>query len=141
MPEEYVFEHTLDAPADEVWALMRRFREADLPSGLAESIEWEGEGVGALRKIVWATGDSVTHELETRDDERRRMRVRSRGPTGLDSEGDWTDLTVEESDAGGCKLTWRHVYVPSTDPGAARTILRDYFLLVAQSIEERLKAG
>lgn len=120
---------TLEAPAEEVWRLVRAFGDLSWVPGKAK-VEVRGTGVGQVRIIDRPYGQVHEHLTSLDDDARSLTYIVPRGNpvpvTGYEAR-----MTVSD-DAGRGRLTWSCEFEPDgvSEQEAARDIERRYHAVI-----------
>ena len=76
-------EALIAADADTVWALIGDLRNMAIMEGLVERLEVEGDGEGAVRRLILPDGGIVTEAIERYDSEARSYGYRILDPGAL----------------------------------------------------------
>jgi carbon monoxide dehydrogenase subunit G len=102
----------VEASADRVWELVRGFGDILKWSGGAiESIEVEGEGIGAVRTLGIAGGAQLQEKLEAHDDAARSFSYSFTGKVLLPLQDYYATLTVVESGESS-RVEWGSTFEP-----------------------------
>jgi len=96
-----------------VWAVVGDFGGFAAFITALERIEITGEGVGSLRKKFFKDGNLVVEQLNSRDEQARRMTWTTIYNT-LGVGQLWAAMTVEALDAQRCRATWTIIAEPAT---------------------------
>ena len=115
---EYTFNGSIDAPADEVWKVVREFTKGDW---MGVEMTSEGEGEGATRTIAMGPS-SLTEKCERLDDEAMVMGYTITEGAGMPFEDYHSTMTVRPS-GDSSELVWAANYEPVGDPAAAEATL------------------
>lgn len=102
-------EAEFDAPAEEVWSLLRDFGDLGWMPGPPQ-LTTEGEGEGMLRRIAMGP-KQIVERLDARDDEARTLSyaILENNPLPVDD----YRATMKVSESGdGCALEWSCSYRP-----------------------------
>ena len=112
--------HRIAAPADEVWALVRRFDQPQAYKSFVKScrlVDGDGATVGSVRELVVVSGlpaDNSRERLEILDDERRVISFRILG--GEHRLANYRSVTTVQEAAAGHTLVVES-YVVDVPPG------------------------
>jgi activator of HSP90 ATPase len=95
---------TINAPASDVWALLRNFTDVSAWAPKAEIFEHEGEGKGALRRVRMPMGE-IYERCEMHDDAAQRFSYRL-----LESPWPFEDylatVSLAATNDNACEITW-----------------------------------
>lgn len=97
---------TIHAPAKQVWKTIRDFNSLPSFISLIAKSTTEGEGVGAVRKLLFQNGLEAVETLEYLDDESMTLRYSLVDDPGLPFKGYVAMMKLVKIDAGSCELVW-----------------------------------
>ena len=97
---------TIHAPAQHVWETIRDFNGLPAFISLIAKSTTEGEGVGAVRTLVFQDGHVAVETLESLDDEAMRLRYALFDAPDRPFKGYVATMQLDAVDAGSCELTW-----------------------------------
>lgn len=105
----------IEASADRVWELVREFGGIMKWSsgGAIQSVEVEGEGIGAVRTLHLAGGAQLQEKLEALDDAARSFSYSFTGKVLLPLSDYYATLTVVETGPGTCRVEWGSTFEPA----------------------------
>lgn len=141
-----IYEHTLPAPADEVWAVFSRFGEIDWLPG-PERVETSGEGVGMTRFLHIPGLDAPIEEtLQSLDDGNRRLSYRVKKNPFVPYDRYQATVGVEEAD-GGCLVKFESTFELDQEAApaaagreeaeqAARQAMSGFYQMMANALGE-----
>lgn len=122
---------TIEAPADEVWALIADFGAIDRYSPMVESCRLEGEaGVGQRRVLRLDNGTTTISRLEAIDPAARTLTYRIL-ETKLPLDDYTSTMVVEPKGASVCEVTWRSDFRPKDATLEEATSFLDAALLAS----------
>lgn len=114
---DHTFTGSIDAPADEVWKVVRDFGNGEW---MGVDLDVEGEGVGAHRTLAIG-GTSITEACERLDDDARVLGYSITDSSGMPFDDYHATITVN-GDGSGAEVVWSATYEPN-DPAAATATL------------------
>ncbi|GAP39003.1 MxaD protein [Piscinibacter sakaiensis] len=111
----------IEAPADKVWALIRRYDALkDWHPAVASSPADKGEAEGSVRIVTLKGGGTITEVLERHDDAKRLYAYRVRdGGDALPVTNYASTLLVTPDGDARCTVEWRGAFYrgyPNNDP-------------------------
>ena len=102
------------ASADAVWELVRGFGDIlKWSTGAIESVEVEGEGIGAVRTLGLAGGSQLQEKLEAYDDDARSFSYSFTGKVLLPLDDYYATLTVVPTGGATCRVEWGSTFEPN----------------------------
>lgn len=99
----------LDAAASDVWELVGDFGGIDGYVDIVESVDLEGEGVGAVRTLHLADGAKVVETLTANDPAAMRYSY-SLSESPLPVEGYEATMAVTELEGGRSRVDWQSTF-------------------------------
>lgn len=131
-------EAVIDAPPDDVWAIVSDFGNLMRWHPLVQRCETEGEGEGAVRTVYFA--DSwAAEKLERLDNDQRLLRyaiIDSDKPSSIGLEG---TISMADRPEGGTLLTWTSGVDPArSDAAALDSYLQQYYPTRIEHLREAL---
>lgn len=124
---DFSVEHSLPAPAGDVWDVLGDFGGAvrwGAPE--MEACRTEGTGVGAVRFLTGRGGLALSERLQSYDPARRRLSYRILEPHPLPF-SDY-ELTLEVlDDGGGSRVRWSARYEPKAPPDVVTGLLAQVY--------------
>ena len=93
------------APADQVWQVLREFHGVVRWLPGIDRLTLKGEGVGAVRTLMFKEGDRVVERLESRDDAARTLSYAVL-ESSLPLEGCVSQLTVRDKGPAKAQVEW-----------------------------------
>ena len=106
---------SVEVPADaaQVWAVVGNFAGFNHFIPTLSHTEMTGEGVSSLRKKIFKDGNVVVEQLNSRDEQARRMTwttiYNTLGVANL-----WAAMQVESLSAGKSRATWTIIAEPAS---------------------------
>lgn len=101
----------IGAGADRVWDLVRDFGGIQRFAPNIESVNVQGEGVGAVRTLTLPGGVSLQERLEGCDDASRTFRYAIIGSHPLPFDDYLATVRLSE-DGDGCQIEWSSQFAP-----------------------------
>ena len=101
-----------DAPASAVWGLLADWGGiADwMPAGNIQSLQMEGQGIGAIRHLVTPQGVNISEQLDTLDEESGILELSIIEPLPWGMLSYTARGTVARISDKRCRLTWRGTF-------------------------------
>ena len=115
---DHTFTGTIDAPAEDVWRVVRDFTDG---SWMGVEMATDGEGEGATRTISMGPSN-IVEQCERVDDDARVMGYTITEGAGMPFSDYHSTMTVNDA-AGGAEILWAATYEPVGDPGVATATL------------------
>lgn len=110
-----------DAPASEVWELLTDWAAIVdwMPEGNIQSLEMEGQGIGAIRHLRTPQGVHIAERLDAADRQRGTLDLSILEPLPWGMLSYSARGTASPVSGGGCSLTWRGTFeLPAAGPEA-----------------------
>lgn len=105
------------ASADQVWGVIGDFGGAIRWGAPAmSSCEVEGEGIGAVRRMVGGGGLSLAERLQARDEAARTIRYELVEPHPLPLAGYVAEIAVHDAGGGRARIVWSGTFEPRGAP-------------------------
>jgi carbon monoxide dehydrogenase subunit G len=114
---EVLVTEDLPVPAAKVWELVRDFGGVQKwLGGMVQSLELEGEGIGAIRTIT-LPGDTKLHEqLKALDEEERSFSYAIVRKSPLPMTDDLAKFKLVETGPDSCRVEWGSTFEPAGMP-------------------------
>ncbi len=120
----------IHAPADMVWRTISDFGAVPQWLGAVHECEADGNGPGAVRKLIMGDGGVAVQRLDRRDGTARSLSYTTLEWTLAPVTNYAAVMTVREVDSGACVLEWSASYDPGDAPEPAlEQIFRGMFNL------------
>lgn len=104
----------LQASSEQVWELVRGFGEIMKWSGGAiESVDVEGDGIGAVRTLGIPGGARLQEKLEAYDDAGRTFSYSFVGKLLLPLNDYYATMTIIDTGANQCRVEWGSTFSPN----------------------------
>lgn len=118
---------SVEVPADaaKVWAIVGDFAGFDRFIPALSHTEMTGVGVSSLRKKIFKDGNVVVEQLNSRDEQARRMTWTTIYNT-LGVGNLWAAMQVESLSAGKSRATWTIIAEPAAGGDEALPGFRDF---------------
>lgn len=134
-------EALIAADADTVWALIGDLRNMAIMEGLVERLEVEGDGEGAVRRLILPDGGIVTEAIERYDSEARSYGYRILDPGALPFRDYTGAARVMPISKGTCRLVWEASATPLADADAVRAAIQGNIDHVLRVVSARFGSG
>lgn len=134
-------EALIAADADTVWALIGDLRNMAIMEGLIERLEVEGDGKGAVRKLILSDGGIVAEAIERYDSEARSYGYRILDPGALPFKDYTGAVRVMPISKGVCRLLWEASATPLVDADAVSAAIQGNIDHVLRVVSARFGSG
>jgi len=136
-------EHTVVAPAVDVWAVLADFGVfLEWATGGVGSVEVSGDGIGMCRHLDIPGLGKVSERLEALDEEAMCLEyaLLEAGPSGLQSYR--ARVQVVPLDANSCRVRWRGEFEPldGTDESTVGAGLADAYQAMSAGLQDYASA-
>ncbi len=103
----------IQASAEAVWELVQDFGDiVKWSNGAVESVEVEGEGVGAIRTIGIPGGAQLQERLEAHDANARSFSYSFAGKVMLPLDDYYATVSIVETSPDRCRVEWGSTFEP-----------------------------
>lgn len=129
------------ADADTVWALIGDLSDVTIMEGIVERLEVDGDGEGAVRRLILPGGATVTEAIECYDSEARsyRYRILDHGPLPFRDYAGAVRVTAVSK--GACMLIWEARATPLVDAAAVGAAIQGNIDHVLRVVSARFGSG
>lgn len=131
---EIFSERVVPAPAGVVWSGLRTFAGGERFSEQIEKVTVEGDGVGATREVVFASGDHVVERLDVVDDASRTLEY-SIVSSSLPFEDFRSRMRVVPGGEESCTVEWTATFdAPPERVDALRDLIQGMYDEVLENL-------
>jgi hypothetical protein len=131
---------SINVPADAIWQVISDFGAASQYLAGVVNCTIEGEGVGALRTLTSADGNTIVERLETLDGVARRLSYTLLTDTPF--RNCLTTMTVRELGRSRAELEWSATFEADGLPAEeARELLEDALAANCLALKQFMEAG